>query len=158
MEEPSTGEVVGAVRKLKAGEAGGRSEILAEMVKARCGSEEFSTHLLDLITTTWRHQKVPTDWRDAIIVPIPKKGDLTSCDNWRGIALLDVVGKVLAKIIYTEEAQQVAEIELPESQCGFCEGRVCSDMTFMVRQLLEKANEHRSKVFFTFVDLRTAYI
>jgi len=30
------------------------------------------------------------DWRDALIVPVPKKGDLLSCDNWRGISLLDV--------------------------------------------------------------------
>ncbi len=33
----------------------------------------------------------PADWSDAVLVPIPKKGDLTQCDNWRGIALLDVV-------------------------------------------------------------------
>ena len=30
---------------------------------------------------------------DAILVPIPKKGDISSCDNWRGISLLDVVGE-----------------------------------------------------------------
>ena len=31
----------------------------------------------------------------TIIILIPKKGNLEACDNWRGIALLDVVGKVL---------------------------------------------------------------
>ena len=41
-----------------------------------------------LITAAWRDQKVPADWRDAIIIPIPKKGDLTSCDNWRGMHCL----------------------------------------------------------------------
>ena len=41
------------------------------------------------------------DWRDAVVVPILKKGDLRHCDmyNWRGISLLDVVGKLLARII-----------------------------------------------------------
>ena len=29
------------------------------------------------------------------MVPVPKKGDLTTCDNWRGINLLDVAGKLL---------------------------------------------------------------
>ena len=66
------------------------------------------------------------------------------------------MGKVLAKIIQ-RRLQQVAETELPESQCGFREGRGCTDMVFMIRQLLEKAHEHNSKVFFTFVDLRKAY-
>ena len=58
------------------------------------------------------------DWSDALLVPIPKKGDLGKCDNWRGIALLDTVGKVAARIIQ-ERPQALAEEELPESQCGF---------------------------------------
>ncbi len=89
-------------------------------------------------------------------MPIPKKGDLSQCDNWRGIALLDVVGKVVARVIQTR-LQTVAEDVLPESQCGFRRQRSCSDMIFSVRQQGEKAVEHRSKAFFVFVDLKKAY-
>ena len=32
-------------------------------------------------------------------LPVPKNSDLLLCDNWRGISLLEVVGKVFAKII-----------------------------------------------------------
>lgn len=32
-------------------------------------------------------------------IPIPKKGYLTLCDNWRGISFLYVGGKLFAKII-----------------------------------------------------------
>jgi len=39
------------------------------------------------------------DWRDALIVPVPKKVDLQFCDNCQGISLLDVVGKIFARII-----------------------------------------------------------
>ena len=42
---------------------------------------------------------VPQDWRDALLVPVSKIGDLSFCDNWRGIGLLDMVGKVFAKVI-----------------------------------------------------------
>ena len=45
-----------------------------------------------------RKFRVPDNWRDAILV-IPKKGDLSSCDNWCGISLLDVVGKVVARVL-----------------------------------------------------------
>ena len=39
-------------------------------------------------------------WRDALVVPaVPKKGDLTMCDNWRGISLLDVPRKLLGRIV-----------------------------------------------------------
>ena len=31
---------------------------------------------------------MPQDWVNAVIVDILKKGDLSFCDNWRGISLL----------------------------------------------------------------------
>ena len=47
----------------------------------------------------------------------PKK--VTSqCDNWWGISLLDVMGKVFTKVILMR-LQKVAEEVLPDSQCGF---------------------------------------
>ena len=81
---------------------------------------------------------VPQDWIDAVLIPIHKKGDLCNCDNWRGIVLLDVVGKVVATILQ-ERLQALAEQELPESQCDFRKGRSCTDMIFVVRQLIEKS-------------------
>ena len=54
------------------------------------------------------------DWADAILVPIPKKGDLGAFDNWRGISLLDVAGKLVARII-ADRLQTVAEDCLPDS-------------------------------------------
>ena len=39
---------------------------------------------------------------------------LNSCDNWHGISLLDVAGKVVARVLQ-ERLQTLAEEELPES-------------------------------------------
>ena len=64
-----------------------------------------------------------------------------------------MVGKVVARLVQSR-LQTLAEYLLPESQCGFRRGRGCNDMTFTVRQLLEKAVEHRAKQFFY---LRKAY-
>ena len=54
------------------------------------------------------------DWKDAGIVPIPKKGNLKWCDHWRGISLLDVVGKVFARVLQ-ERLQTIADGVLPVS-------------------------------------------
>ena len=62
----------------------------------------------------------------------------------------------MARVIQAR-LQKVAEEELPESQCGFREGRGCSDMIFTVRQLVEKTIEHHSKQFLIFVHLTKAY-
>ena len=78
--------------------AGCRSGILPEMVKAGCSDVEFRNLLLDLVHTAWQEQKVPKEQADAMLIPIPKKGDLSSCNNWQGIAPLAVVGKVVAGV------------------------------------------------------------
>ena len=153
---PSEEELQNALGKLKCGKASGETGILPEMLKTACGTAEFMKRLLELVSDVWRECKVPTDWCDAVLVPIPKKGDLSSCDNWRGIALLDVVGKVAARVLQ-ERLQKIAEDELPESQCGFRKGRGCTDMIFTIRQLVEKSWEHTAKSFFTFIDLKKAY-
>ena len=90
-----------------------------------------------------------------MLVPIPKKGDLSRCDNWRGITL-DVVGKALAGAIQLH-LQSLAKEFLRELQCGFRRGGSCSNMIFTIRQLLEKTVEHKTKGFFVFIDLRKAY-
>ena len=69
--------------------------------------------------------------------------------------MLDVVGKVVARILQ-ERLQSLAEGELPDSQCGFRRGRGCSDMTFVVHQLVEKSVEHSAKQFTLFVDLNNS--
>ena len=76
-----------------------------------------------------QEQTVPQEWKDALIVPIPKKGDLSSCDTWRGISLLYVTAKVFAKTLQ-KRLQTVAEDVLPDTQCGFRSRRGCIDMIY----------------------------
>ena len=93
------------------------------------GGAELQDRLLLLMEDVWKKGKVVKDWQDAEIVPIPKKGDLRKCDNWRRISLLAVVGKVFAGILQ-DRLQVVAEkiLRIPvwvlegEGMCGhnFC--------------------------------------
>eukprot|EP00117_Sycon_ciliatum_P003161 scpid60766/ scgid8074/ LINE-1 reverse transcriptase homolog len=122
----------------------------------RAGGDECMLQLMDIVQAVWRTGKVPQEWRDCNLLPIPKKGNLALCDNWRGIALLDVVGKAVASLIQ-RRLQTLAENLLPDTQCGFCRGHSCTDMVFTVRQITEKLYEHRCKGFLVFVDLRKAY-
>ena len=132
--------------KLKSGKAGGESSILPEMVKVACIGDEFPKRLLELVHDVWKEKNFPNNWCDAILIPIPKKGDLSYCNNWREISLLDVIGKVMARTLQ-ERLQKLAEDELPESQCGFRKARSYADMIFTIRQLVEKSCKHKSKAF-----------
>ena len=147
-------ELARAIACLSNNKAPGESGILPEMVQH--AGPGFSASLLALIHEAWREGIVSKAWCDAEVVPIPKKGDLLSCDNWRGIALLDVVGKVVGQLLQNR-LQFLAEVELSDSQCGFQQGRSCTDQIFSVAQHIEKLYEHRTQGFLVFIDLRKAY-
>lgn len=104
---------------------------------------------MQLFQQVWEEGSAPSEWKDALIVPIPKKGDLSLCDNWHGISLLDV-GKLFKKTIQCR-LQAVAEEVLLD---WFWQGRGGVDMIFGARHLIEKAIEHQTKILMVFVDLR----
>ena len=91
--------------------------------------EEFGLVVLDLVKAVWKDRHVPHEWVDAILLCIPTKGNLHSCDNWWGIALLDVMGKVVARLIQVR-LQKLADKVLPESQCGFRRGEGVGVLTW----------------------------
>ena len=93
---------------------------------------------------------------EAVIVPLPKKGNLEICDNWRGISLLSVPGKVFGRII-ADGVQKLAETMINETQCGFRKMRGCNDMVFVARQLQEKAREQQCSLNICFFDIKKAY-
>ena len=59
----------------------------------------------------WRMGEVVADWK--------------SYDNWQGISLLDIVGKIFAQVIQ-KRLQVIAECVLPDSQSDFRKGRGCA--------------------------------
>ena len=77
------------------------------------------------------------------------------CDNFRGISLLSVPGKVISRII--QNRLKVIDGVLRESQCGFRKGRGCVDQVFCLQALIEKAHEFNSPLYLCFIDLTKAY-
>jgi len=56
--------------------------------------------LLHQLFKVVRHEEtVPKQWREGLIVNLFKKGDKEDFGNYRGITLLNVVGKVFCKVI-----------------------------------------------------------
>ena len=138
--EPSEEELESAIQALRSAKSGGSMGYYPSLYNT--WALFLMSYVLDLFREVWRAGKVPQVWVDAVIVVIPKKGDLSFCDNWRGISLLDVFGRLFARILQ-QRLQRVAEEELTETQCGFRRGRGCMDMIFCTRQIVEKVIEHR---------------
>ena len=101
----------------------------------------------------------PTDLKDASIIHLYKrKGNPQVCDNHRGISLLSIAVKILAKILLNRLNAHLDQAGLiPESQCGFRKDRGTIDMIFTARQLQEKCQEQNVDLYMTFVDLTKAF-
>ena len=98
-------------------------------VTVKCDRAAFRECFLSLINEVWEDGSVPQAWKDANLVPIPGKDDPSFCDNWCGIALLDVAGKVVGRLVQNR-FQQIAEQDLPDSQFGFRRCRSCTKQIF----------------------------
>ena len=47
----------------------------------------------------WKTQQWPQDWKRAVFIPIPKKGNAKECSNYCTIALISHASKVMLKIL-----------------------------------------------------------
>ena len=154
--EPTLEEVGKCFHALKNNKSPGIDGIPPEVLKY--GGDSVLVELHKLIGAIWEMERVPDDWKESIIVSIYKnKGDKSVCGNSRGISLLAVAGKVYAKVMLTRLVQHVSEEILPETQCGFRQGRSTADMIFASRQLLEKCREQHRDLYLGFVDLTKAF-
>nr|VZI20801.1 unnamed protein product [Spirometra erinaceieuropaei] len=153
---PSLQETIRAVQQLSSGKAPGSDAIPAEVYKH--GGPQLMDHLTALFQEMWRQDEVPQDFKDAIIVHLCKrKGNRQLCDNHRGISLLNIVGKIFARILLNRLNNHLKQGLLPESQCVFRRHRETTDMIFAARQLQEKCQEMRTHLYSTFVDLTKAF-
>jgi len=101
-------------------------------------------HLTKLFNTVWQSKEVSTQWKNGMIVPLPKKGDLSDCNNWRGITLLSVPGKVFACVLLGRMRKAV-DTNLRQEQAGFRPCRSCNDQIFALRQIIEKVTALQKK-------------
>lgn len=91
---------------------------------------------LSFFYRVWMRCKTPQKWRDGILISLYKKGPTNICDNYHGISLLLVVGK-----IFKDTSQAIVApcyTILPELQCGFRPNWGATDMIFTAWQVQEK--------------------
>ena len=152
-QEISGNEVKVAISRMKNGKATGMDGIPVEVWK--CLGEEGIDMLWDLMKGIYEQEKIPTEWRDSVIIPIYKeKGDIQDCGNYRGIKLMSHTMKIWEWII---DRRLREETTIGDEQFGFMPGRGTTDAIFAVRQLMEKHREKQKELHMVFIDLEKAY-
>ena len=153
---PSNNEINKAIRKMSRNRSPGADGLPAEIFQH--GGELLLFKLGDFIRLCWELEDVPQNSKDANIIHLyKKKGSQSDCNNHRGISLLSVAGKIMARVLLDRLVSNFSESILPESQCGFRSGHGTSDMIFSARQLQEKCREQHMDLVMVFIDLVKAF-
>ena len=104
----------------------------------------------------WKTQQWPQDWKRAVFIPIPKKGNAKECPNYFTIALISHASKVMLKIPQAR-LQQYMNRELPDVQAGFRKGRRIRDQNANMHWTIKKAREFQKNIYFCFIDYAKAF-
>ena len=96
-------EVLNATQKLKTSKAGGPSGVAPGVIKScPLGWLMMLANFFTVLLSTGLY---PAEWTMSKLVTIYKKGPRENCDNYRGISLMDSIGKLYDSIL-TNRLQQ----------------------------------------------------
>jgi len=88
--------------------------------------EEFGEALAQIFNKSMQTGDVPQEWRDALIVPVFKKGNRSDPCNYRPVSLTSVVCKIMERIVKDNVVEHLNEYKVIKgSQHGFTRGRSC---------------------------------
>ncbi|KAJ8347957.1 hypothetical protein SKAU_G00265460 [Synaphobranchus kaupii] len=90
------------------------------------------------------------------IVAVPKSGDLSKPDNYRGISLTCVIAKMYNRMILNR-IRGAIDPYLREDQNGFREGRTTVAQIFALRRIIEEVKRNNLTAVLCFVDFRKAF-
>ena len=95
----------------------------------------------------WKTQQWSQDWKESVLVPIPKKGSAKEFSNYRTITLISHTSNIILKILQAR-LQQYVNCELPDVQAGFRKGKRIRYQITNICWIIEKAREFQKKHIF----------
>ena len=93
-------DVYGILSKLKSGKAPGIDHITPDLL--RYCANGIACSLACLFNRSFELSQFPQAWKEALVIPVYKKGCVTDPGNYRPIALLPIVSKVLERIVHNK--------------------------------------------------------
>ena len=152
--EPMLEEIRAALKQIGNGKSPGCDDVPIELVKE--GKEKSILLYHKVVLKIWRTCSWPIAWKRSVYIPLPKKGDLKLCSNYRTIALISHASKILLKIIQKRLERKLEE-EINIVQAGFRPKRGTRDHIFNIRNILEKCREYNKDLYACFIDYSKAF-
>lgn len=119
---------------------------------------DFGRVVLRICQRLFDEGVIPEEFNVATVVPVPKKGDLTDIDNYRGISLINTLVKLVTKIV-TDRLSSVLEKagRLCSEQAGFRRYEETHTQITGLYEVLRRRQVQGLPSYVTFIDFAKAY-
>ena len=141
-----------AKKQIVEGKAHGDDSISPEVMKR----VDIDDIILKFCNDALCDGQIPDQWKLSNIIPVPKKGDLTKTDNYRGISLTSIVSKTLNRMLLNRIKPSLEEV-LRDNQNGFRPGRSTTSHILALRRIIEGAKAKNLKATMVFIDFKKAF-
>jgi len=113
---------------------------------------------LRVLQSVWERASIPACWNKAIVVSVPKKGDPTCMDNYRGISLIGIALKLLCMVVIRRirVALEARGLFVPE-QAGFRSREECMGQVIALYEVVTRRRLKGLPTYTAFIDFRKAY-
>ena len=148
----TTTEFAAAKATLKQGKSAGPDGIPPEVV-VNCDLDDI---LLGFCNRLLIYDDMPSVWSLSNIIPVPKSGDLSKPDNYRGISLTCVTDKLFNRMVLNRIRDPI-DPHLRCAQNGFRKGRSTVAQILALRRLIEEVKRNNLTAVLCFIDFRKAF-
>lgn len=142
-----------AAKQMANGKAPGTSNVCVEMIKY--GGPAVTSMLSLLYRIIFVTQKIPDAWKEAMIVPVGKKGDTSLIENNRPISLTEVPRRIFERCLERHIKKEMKPLDI--TQGGFRERRSCYDQLAVLNEIALDATAKERELIYMFLDIKAAY-
>ncbi len=128
---------------------------ISPLILKQC-AHELAPSLSVMFNLSMSKSRVPSQWKDAHVVPIFKKGKRNTVDNYRPVSLLSVVSKIMERCTYNH-VYSVIKRDLYPFQHGFVKGKSCSTQLLEVYHQIGSVLDRAGQVDMVCLDFSKAF-
>lgn len=149
-------ELYAVINKLKHNKSPGPDGIPYEFYKyaPHC----FLKHLLLVFNNIFLWEKIPSSFKQSILIPLFKKGDQNLTSNYRGLSLMDTISKIFNNILLNRISDWLTKNSiLNEFQAGFRKDYSTVDNIFNLVNIISLNKLNSKYTYGFFVDFSCAF-
>ena len=147
-------DIVSILQSLDSNKATGPDNISPRVLK-ECAAQ-LAPSLAALFKLSMSLSQIPSEWKNANVTPIFKKGERDKTCNYRPVSLLSCVSKVMERCVFNHIYSKV-EDALHPLQHGFVKGKSCSTQLLEVYNEVGRVLDNGGQADIVFLDFSKAF-